>query len=78
MEISFQIQRANSRVYFYFIITIFLAMSIKRPPHDSGLSPQRPGGHVFPAKAEIQNNSPFLLDPGLRRGDDEYQNPKFL
>ena len=34
--------------------------------------------HVFPAEAGIQDNSPFLLDPGLRRGDDEYQNAKVL
>jgi hypothetical protein len=34
--------------------------------------------HVFPAEAGIQNNSAFLLDPGLRRGDDEYQNAKVL
>jgi hypothetical protein len=35
--------------------------------------------HVFPAEAGIvQNNSAFLLDPGLRRGDDEHQNAKVL
>jgi hypothetical protein len=34
--------------------------------------------HVFPAEAGIQDNSGFLLDPGLRRGDDEHQNAKVL
>jgi hypothetical protein len=34
--------------------------------------------HVFPAEAGIQDHSALLLDPGLRRGDDEHQNAKLL